>query len=224
MANLQIVSVGPEEIRLPMRTFQPSGFTIPACVKGQKFTSLLIADYKDERVIEQTAHTKDAIRIPIDIPAKVIVDDYFGTERLHDRGCFSIPEGQEPTDAQLGEARNARKKWLSAKVQAGDNEYAKTRRVDLIPDYCKRAAAELGVKRPEWAFVAPELHRECPACGETVKPNVAVCKSCGAILDRDKAAKFGLVPGEEPKRGPGRPRKAQEETHDEPEKVGIGGI
>jgi transposase len=34
---------------------------------------------------------------------------------------------------------------------------------------------------------------DCPACGEKVKPGVAVCKHCGAILDAEKAAKHGLV-------------------------------
>jgi len=36
---------------------------------------------------------------------------------------------------------------------------------------------------------------ECPACGEKVKPAVAVCKHCGAILDAEKAAKHGLGGG-----------------------------
>jgi hypothetical protein len=33
---------------------------------------------------------------------------------------------------------------------------------------------------------------ECPACGERVKPEVAVCKHCSAILNAEKAAKHGL--------------------------------
>src|SRR5581483_7802479 len=38
---------------------------------------------------------------------------------------------------------------------------------------------------------------ECPACAEKIKPGVAVCRSCGAILDREKAAQFGLIPTEQ---------------------------
>jgi len=34
---------------------------------------------------------------------------------------------------------------------------------------------------------------ECPACAEKIKPGLAVCRSCGAILDNAKAAQFGLV-------------------------------
>jgi predicted nucleic acid-binding Zn ribbon protein len=38
---------------------------------------------------------------------------------------------------------------------------------------------------------------DCPVCAEKIKPGVAVCKSCGAILDREKAAQFGLVAKDE---------------------------
>lgn len=59
-----------------------------------------------------------------------------------------------------------------------------------ISDLHRRAAIALGVER-EWAYV-PMRMNECPACGEKVKPAVAVCKHCGAILDAEKAAKHGL--------------------------------
>jgi hypothetical protein len=59
-----------------------------------------------------------------------------------------------------------------------------------ISDLHRRAAIALGVER-EWAYV-PTRFAHCPACGEKVKPSVAVCKHCGAILDAEKAAKHGL--------------------------------
>ena len=59
-----------------------------------------------------------------------------------------------------------------------------------ISDLHRRAAIALGVER-EWAYV-PTRFADCPACGEKVKPGVAVCKHCGAILDAEKAAKHGL--------------------------------
>jgi hypothetical protein len=42
----------------------------------------------------------------------------------------------------------------------------------------------------------PKPQAECPACGEKIKAGVAVCRSCRAILNRAKAAEFGLVPRE----------------------------
>ncbi len=46
----------------------------------------------------------------------------------------------------------------------------------------------------EW-FYQPRETVECPGCGEKIKPGFAVCKNCGAILDRAKAAALGLAPG-----------------------------
>ena len=66
-----------------------------------------------------------------------------------------------------------------------------------ISDLHRRAAIALGIER-DWAYV-PMRMAECPACGEKVKPGVAVCKHCGAILDAEKAAKHGLsAPGAAP--------------------------
>jgi hypothetical protein len=31
-------------------------------------------------------------------------------------------------------------------------------------------------------------------CAEKIKPGVAVCRACGAILDKEKAAQYGIVP------------------------------
>ena len=56
--------------------------------------------------------------------------------------------------------------------------------------YQRRAAARLGLEK-EWHYQARETE-ECPGCGDRVKQGVAVCKSCGAILDREKAAALGL--------------------------------
>jgi hypothetical protein len=60
----------------------------------------------------------------------------------------------------------------------------------FLDDVQRRAAHELGLER-EWTY---QLHEtsDCPGCGERVKPGVAVCKSCGAILDREKAKALGL--------------------------------
>jgi len=60
----------------------------------------------------------------------------------------------------------------------------------FITDLERRAARELKLDKP-WLY-DPKPRADCPACGEHIKPGVAVCRTCGAILDRDKAAKFGL--------------------------------
>src|SRR5260370_35227471 len=55
----------------------------------------------------------------------------------------------------------------------------------------RRAARQRGVEKP-WLYDSRPL-AECPVCAEKIKHGVAVCRSCGAILDREKAAQYGLV-------------------------------
>jgi hypothetical protein len=65
----------------------------------------------------------------------------------------------------------------------------------FITDLERRAARELRLEKP-WLY-DPKPLADCPVCAEKIKPGVAVCRSCGAILDREKAAQFGLVAREE---------------------------
>jgi len=53
---------------------------------------------------------------------------------------------------------------------------------------------------------------ECPECGERGKPGVAVCKSCGAILNREKALTLGLV--QPPSDGLPQRRRGTEKSKD----------
>ena len=63
-------------------------------------------------------------------------------------------------------------------------------------------ARQLGLEKP-WLY-DPKPTIECPVCAERIKPGVAVCRACGAILDREKAARFGLAraPRKERQRNP----------------------
>jgi len=70
----------------------------------------------------------------------------------------------------------------------------------FITDLERRAARMLGLEKP-WLY-DPKPMSECPVCAESIKPGVAVCKSCGAILDREKAAQYGLGPQAKSRRDP----------------------
>lgn len=187
--SILICSIAPEEFKIK-RSYNWNGLTIPGC-NGEVYTSLLVEDHMDEEVHQVDYNWEHAIHKPVRIEAAVIVKDFFANEKLTEKGCF-IPKGKEPTAEELANARATRRRYLERCVRDGDSEYSRTGRVDDIPGEFKRAVAELGVTR-EWAFLAPAPTMSCPACGETLKPGVAVCKTCGAILDREKAEKFGLV-------------------------------
>lgn len=188
---VQICSISPEKIVLPTRTHSVGGYVIPACPKDKPFTSVVVSDRMDERKIYTEYDWTKAEVIPIAIPVEQIIADYFANEKLEALGCFVISADAIPTQTQIDKARKNRKAFLQRLVQEGDKEFLRTHRIDQIPDFCKRAVEELHVTR-EWAFQAPGEMFDCPVCAETLKVGVAVCKACGAILDKEKAAAFGL--------------------------------
>jgi hypothetical protein len=100
--------------------------------------------------------------------------------------------GARPTSDELGVVAARRDEFYQRLVTDGDTMWARGHSFREISDLHRRAAIALGIER-EWAYV-PMRMADCPACGEKVKPGVAVCRHCRAILDQEKAAKHGLGP------------------------------
>ena len=108
-------------------------------------------------------------------------------------GVF-VAAGETPTEVELADARRRLEEFYRRLVASADLEWERTRNPMFITDLERRAAQQLGLEKP-WLY-DPKPLAECPVCAEKIKHGVAVCKSCGAILDRDKAALYGLVPQE----------------------------
>jgi hypothetical protein len=207
--RVQICSIAPREFFIK-RSYNWSGMRIPACGPTVPYTSIWLTDAVDEKIVHTSYKHEEAEHIPVTIPVEQIIADFFGAEQLRENGCF-IPAGAEPTQAELKQARATRKAYLQGLVQQGDNAYARDpKAISEIPGEWKAAALELNAAKGRgWVFAAPEEVSDCPVCGETLKQGVALCKSCGAILDAEKAKKYGLVgEAEKPKRG--RPAKKHE--------------
>jgi hypothetical protein len=132
----------------------------------------------------------DNRRFPFTITAREIANDLL--QDLHDHGLF-VCAGPRPTAEELATAAARRDAYYQRLITDGDVMWARGHSFREISDLHRRAAISLGVER-DWAYV-PLRMNECPACGEKVKPAVAVCKHCGAILDAEKAAKHGLGAG-----------------------------
>jgi hypothetical protein len=153
--------------------------------------------------------------MPIHIPAREIAEDLAreingdsGEGSFH--GVF-VAAGPEPTQAELADARHRLEEFQRRLVAAADLEWERTKNPMFITDLERRAARQLGLEKP-WLY-DPKPLAECPVCAEKIKPGVAVCKSCGAILDREKAAQYGL----------GTPRRMRRERSDAlPEADGAG--
>ena len=123
-------------------------------------------------------------------------------------GVF-VAAGDVPTTAELDEARQKLATFHRRLVDAADLEWERTKNPMFITDLERRAARLLGLEKP-WLYNAKPLN-DCPVCAEKIKPGVAVCKSCGAILDREKAEQYGFAGRE------GRPNvhaKKPQENHE----------
>ena len=106
-------------------------------------------------------------------------------------GVF-VAAGAAPTDEELASARERMAAFYRRLVAVADREWERSHSYLFINDISRRAALYLGLEK-EWFYQARETV-ECPGCGEKIKPGVAVCRTCGAILDRAKAAALGLLP------------------------------
>lgn len=123
-------------------------------------------------------------------------------------GVF-VASGTAPTEAELADARRRLEEFQRRLVAAADLEWERNKNPMFITDLDRRAARLLGLEKP-WLY-DPKPLAECPVCGEKIKHGVAVCRSCHAILDREKAAQYGLVPKEgKPATEPQRHREKTE--------------
>ena len=165
-------------------------FSVSACEPGKP--------YSLTRVTSRTAFIDlgDKRKHDVAILAREVAEDLCG-EINSDGGDDSffgvfVAKGDKPTAAELEEARDRLKAFYQRLVAAADREWERSHSHLFINDVQRRAARHLGLEK-EWHY-QPQETKECPGCGEKIKPHVAVCKTCGAILDLEKAASLGLGP------------------------------
>lgn len=151
-----------------------------------------VMDLGDKRIME---YRITARKIADDIAREINGDS--GEGSFH--GVF-VAAGDSPTDAELEDARRRLEEFHRRLVAAADLEWERSHNPMFITDLERRAARELQVEKP-WLY-DPKPLEDCPVCAEKIKPGVAVCRSCGAILDREKAAQFGLVAAKRKERQP----------------------
>ena len=142
-----------------------------------------LMDLGDKRTMEFAISARE---IAEDIAQEINGDS--GEGSYH--GVF-VAAGLEPTETELAEARGKLEEFYRRLAAAADLEWERSHNPMFITDLDRRAARALRLAKP-WLY-DPRPATECPACAEHIKPGVAVCKSCGAILDKEKAAQFGLI-------------------------------
>jgi hypothetical protein len=154
-------------------------------------------DMGDKRTVEVRITARE---IAEDIARELNSDS--GEGSFH--GVF-VAAGPAPTEAELADAHRRLEEFNRKLVAAADLEWERTKNPMFITDLERRAARALGLEKP-WLY-DPKPRSECPVCAEFLKPGVAVCKSCGAILDREKAAQYGLGPQEQRHRREAAPKQ-----------------
>ena len=164
-----------------------------------------VMDLGDKRTMEYRITARE---IAEDIARELNGDS--GEGSYH--GVF-VAAGEAPTESELAEARRRLEEFRRRLVAAADLEWERTKNPMFITDLERRAARQLGLEKP-WLYDARPL-ADCPVCAEKIKHGVAVCRSCGAILDREKAAQYGLVAAEE-KDSPRSRRPHTEKREQEP--------
>jgi hypothetical protein len=139
-------------------------------------------DLGDKRTLEFPISARD---IAEDLAREINADggdsSYFGV---------FVCAGDEPDADELAEAHEHLALFYASLVNSADKQWERTHNVAFISDLERRAARELRLEK-DWSY-EPALRNECPACGERLKPNVAVCRVCGAVLNAKKAAQWGL--------------------------------
>lgn len=175
-----------EQSYLAQRTYGTFPVAGRAAGQGYALTRITprtaVMDYGDKRTL------------PLEISAREIAEDLC-REINSDAGENSflgvfVCAGDSPTEEELQRARARLEEFYRALV-AADREWERSHSFLFINDVERRAAAHLGLEK-DWFYQSRET-LECLGCGERVKPGVAVCKTCHAILDRDKALALGLV-------------------------------
>jgi hypothetical protein len=146
-----------------------------------------VMDLGDKRIMEYRITARE---IADDIAREINGDS--GEGSFH--GVF-VAAGETPTEAELEEARRRLEEFHRRLVAAADLEWERSHNPMFITDLERRAARELRLEKP-WLY-DPKPLADCPVCAEKIKPDVAVCRSCGAILDREKAAQFGIIARED---------------------------
>ncbi len=200
-----LVNISPERWPSRHRTYLGS-LQIQSPVPGERYavtrirSCIGVIDLGDKRTME---YAISARAIAEDLAREINSDS--GEGSFH--GVF-VAAGDAPTEAELAEARAKLEEFQRRLVAAADLEWERSHNPMFITDLDRRAARELGLEKP-WLY-DPRPMAECPACAEKIKPGVAVCRACGAILDRAKAAQFGLAPAEIPQKPDAESSSAKE--------------
>ena len=182
-------------------------FKIPAAPKND----FILVTIKDSSYIQRLPATDHNIVIPVASYhiAKSIVDDFVNTVIEADdnagpgmmwfEGAVTKAEVIAKHKQALDDLTARQIRWFENLCKKADDDWNQYHKVGLISGHQRYAAQYLGYKA-EWIteYNVDAGMMDCPACYTKIDKRAVICSNCSAILDRAKAAQFGLIPLPEP--------------------------
>jgi hypothetical protein len=167
----------------------PGRFLIPPCKDDREPVRLVVG--ASEHLVS-IAGRKQPLRVvtPSMEVANSVVTDYLDGQLFsaHDakpglcwlQGDVSVANFIKDHKALYDALLNQQRKWFVNIVKHTQDDWNKYHHSRVVSDQARFAVRVLGLDTPEWMTVDSmgSAPAKCPACGETVNPEVAWCPNC----------------------------------------------
>lgn len=196
-----IVSVYPFPVVEKAPGLIPGEYLIPSAPIGG--IGILVVDDAFSDIYTGGTPPQIRVRKPAEEVASAIVNSCIQNAFLYTPDAhmgIMVIEGGDASKRDIEkehekEIRNLRKiqhAWFIKLVKQADDDWNQYHKHGMISDLQRYAAKTLDLKK-EWSTITKEEDfPSCPACKEPVHPEAIVCKSCKAILDKEKYKNFQL--------------------------------
>ncbi len=189
--KVYIYNVGPQQFVVSKGGL--GEFLIHGCKPGERVSEPLIIkgrhpEHRDSGLGIVTVAYINGMDLAKDIVGTDSADKaiQFQTSNLEWHGVF-ITNNKVPTDKEIAAAKEKRRQRNLLLIQLADNAHMQGRHQDILAPHREAALEEK--QKKAWAQTPTSLDN-CPACGTSILPGIAVCPSCSAVLDMEKARKF----------------------------------
>jgi len=202
MPSATVLSICPFET-FEIKPIARGYFRIPAAPKDD-FVLLYVEESSYTQRMPATEHS---IIIPVAAHhiAKSLVDDFVNTVIEADdnagpgmmwfEGKLTREQILANHKQELMALQAKQLRWFENLCKKADDDWNQYHKLGLISQHQRYAANYLGYKA-EWLaeYNTNEGMMDCPACFSQIDARAAICVNCKAIINRQKAMEFGLIP------------------------------
>ena len=201
MPTSTVLSICPFET-VEIKPINSGYFKIPAAEKDD----FILFYIQDSAYIQRLPATDHNIVIPVSSYhiAKSLVDDFVNTVIEADDNAgpgMMWFEGKIEKVDVLTKHKNAletlkarQRRWFENLCKKADDDWNQYHKMGLISEHQRYAAKYLGYETP-WLvnYNVNQGMVDCPACFSKIDARAVVCINCKAVLDKTKAAAFGII-------------------------------